>query len=245
MCGEVVHLRQQLRCERLPVRLDPTHRDPAEPHAVIRAQPAHEARALRLAVAPVVGERDLERAVHRLRPRVREEDVVDPVRQDLHERVREREARRVPHLEAGRVVERARRLGDRLGDRRAAVARRSRTRGPRPRRGSGGRRRRDSACPAPRTRMRGFALNARFAVNGIQSASSEGSCFWVGVVNGVGGVIVGSSWGSREDVVRPWPWEVDGACRTAATVHCWLARAPETRNARRKAGRFDYRDEAL
>ena len=118
---QVIHLRQQLRRKRLLVRLDAADRDATEAHAVVAAQPAHEARALRFAARLMVGQRDLQRAVHGLGPRVREEHMVDARGQDPLQLVRELEARRVPHLEARRKVERRSRFGDRVDDRLPAM----------------------------------------------------------------------------------------------------------------------------
>ena len=73
---QVVHARQ-LRAEELAVVDHAAHGDAAEAHAVVAALAADEARARALAAHAVVGERDLERGVHRLRARVGEEHVVE------------------------------------------------------------------------------------------------------------------------------------------------------------------------
>ena len=54
----------------------------------------------------VIGERDLERGVDRLRAGVREEHVIQPGGRDLHHGVGELERRRMSHLERRRVVHR-------------------------------------------------------------------------------------------------------------------------------------------
>ena len=57
-------------------------RDAAEADAVIGALAADEPRARALAARAVIGERDLERRVDRLRPRVAEKDVVEVTRRE-------------------------------------------------------------------------------------------------------------------------------------------------------------------
>jgi hypothetical protein len=114
---------RQLRAEELAVVHHAADRDAAEAHAVVAALAADEARARALATDAVVGERDLERGVHRLGARVGEEHVVEPVGQPLDDLVRQLERSWVAHLERRRVVHLRDLPAHRLGDLASAVAR--------------------------------------------------------------------------------------------------------------------------
>jgi len=63
---DVVRARQQ--DEALPVVDQAAHRDAAEPDPVVALLPTDQPGSLPLAAGAMVGERDLERGVHRLRP---------------------------------------------------------------------------------------------------------------------------------------------------------------------------------
>ena len=85
VAGEVVRVRQvvdarQHRAEQLAVVDHAADGDAAETDAVIAALPTDEARARAFAARAVIGQRDLERGVDRLRAGVREEDVVEALR---------------------------------------------------------------------------------------------------------------------------------------------------------------------
>ena len=162
----------QQRAEHLAVGDDAADRDAAEIDAVIAALAADQAEARAVALGAVIGERDLERGLDRLRAGVGEEDMVDARRHDGDEARGQLEGLRVAHLEGRRVVELARPalaiastiFGRQWPALHAPQARRCR-------RAPGGRRRWCSACPRRATNMRGAFLNCRFAVNGIQKAS--------------------------------------------------------------------------
>ena len=126
--GEVVRVRQvvhtrQTGAEPLAVVHDAADRDAAEAHAVIAAFTADEAGARAFAAGAVVGERDLERGVDGFGTGVREEDVIEPLREPAGHCVRELEAGLVSHLERRRVLHRRDLPTHRLGDFPAAVAR--------------------------------------------------------------------------------------------------------------------------
>jgi hypothetical protein len=90
---------------------------------VVAALAPDEPRPAPLAARPVVGERDLERAVHRLGAGVGEEDVLEPVGREVAHPARELEGLRMPHLEGGRIVELGHLALHGLGDLRPRVAR--------------------------------------------------------------------------------------------------------------------------
>ena len=100
--GQVIHARQH-RAEKLAVIDHAAHGDAAETDAVITTFTADEASPRAFAAHPVIGERDFQGRIDRFRARVREKNVVDPRRQDFHERVGQFECCRVPHLEWRRV----------------------------------------------------------------------------------------------------------------------------------------------
>ncbi len=77
-----------MRAEELAVVDHAADGDAAEADAVVAALAADEAGARAFAAHAVVGERDLQRGVHRLRAGVGEEHVVEPVRQPAHDLVR-------------------------------------------------------------------------------------------------------------------------------------------------------------
>ncbi len=118
---QVIHARQH-GAEELAVVDHAADGDAAEADAVIAALAADQAAARALAAHAVVRDRDLERGVHGLRSRVREEHTVEALGRDLDERARELERDRVPHLERRGVIHLRDLLRDRLGDFPAAVA---------------------------------------------------------------------------------------------------------------------------
>ena len=98
------------------------HGDAAEADAVIAALTADEARARAFAAGAMIGERDLERAVDRLRAGVAVESVVEVARQQGGMARRQLEGLGMAHLERRRVVHLVELLGDRRLDLLAAVA---------------------------------------------------------------------------------------------------------------------------
>jgi hypothetical protein len=125
--GDVVRVRQvvdagQPRAEPLAVVDHAADGNAAETDAVVAALATDQARARAFTTCTLVGERDLERGVDRLRPRVREEDVTQSVRQPVHDVVGELERGRVPHLEGRRVFHGGDLPAHRLRDLLAAVA---------------------------------------------------------------------------------------------------------------------------
>ncbi len=112
----------QKRAEHLAVGDDAADRDAAEIDAVIAAFAADQAEAGAVALHPMVGQRHLERRLHRLRSGIGVEDVVHAFRRDIDEAVRKLEGLRVAELEGRGIIELACLLADRLGDLRPAVA---------------------------------------------------------------------------------------------------------------------------
>ena len=159
------------RAEELAVGDDAADRDAAEADAVIAALAPDQARARAFAAHIVIGERDLERGVDRLRAGIAEEHVVEIARRQRRDPARELERLRMAELEGRRVVE--------LGGLRAGSPRRSDrgcgrhwcTTARRCRRSPRGRRACSSACPWRARSGAARFLKARLAVNGIQKAS--------------------------------------------------------------------------
>ena len=119
--GQVVDAGEQ-RAEEFAVGDDAADRDAAEADAVIAALAADQARARAFAADVVIGERDLERGVDRLRAGIGEEHMVEAGRRQRGDAARELEGLRMGELERGRVVELGRLGADRLDDRVAVVA---------------------------------------------------------------------------------------------------------------------------
>ncbi len=111
------------RAEIAAVVHDPADRDPAEAHAVIAPLATDQPRPAALAARPVIGERDLERAVDRLGARIGEEDMLEPVGREVAHPVRQFEGLGMAHLEGGRIVEFGDLLLHRFGDLRPRMAR--------------------------------------------------------------------------------------------------------------------------
>ena len=113
----------QQRAEELAVVDDAADRDAAEADAVIAALAADQAGARPCAADVVIGQRDLERRVGRLRARVAEEDVVEVARREIGDpRGRAGKPSGWAKLEGRREVELARLPLDRLDDRLAVMA---------------------------------------------------------------------------------------------------------------------------
>ena len=121
-CRQVADVRQQVIEVGVAIRRDTADRDPAESHAVVAAKPTHESRALVIAARLVIGDRDLERRIHRLGAGIGEEDVIQIARRQFGQLRRELKRERVPHVEARGVVERRRPPGDRFDDALPAVS---------------------------------------------------------------------------------------------------------------------------
>ena len=120
---DVIHVRQQLRGKLCFVGGESAHRDPTEAHPVIATLTAYKADAFLVAACLMVGERNLERRVYRLAPRVREEHMVEVAGEHFRQPLGERKREGVPHLKGRRVVERRGRAGDGFANGRAAVPR--------------------------------------------------------------------------------------------------------------------------
>ena len=110
------------RAEEFAVVDDAADRDAAEADAVIAALAADQARARAFAAHIVIGERDLERGVDRLRAGIAEEHVVEIAGRQRGDAARELERLGMGELERRRVVELGRLGADRLHDRIAIVA---------------------------------------------------------------------------------------------------------------------------
>jgi hypothetical protein len=93
---------------------------------MIAALAPDQACARSLADRPLIGDRDLERRVHRLRARTREEDAVQrcggSARSHPREALGKVERDRVAHLKAGRIIHRVELSRDSVGDFAAAMA---------------------------------------------------------------------------------------------------------------------------
>ncbi len=122
MRGRQVRHARQRREDPLVVR-DAADRDAAEVDAVIALLAANEPGPVPLPARLVVGERDLQRGVDALGPRVGEEHMVEALGRHVAQRRRQFESQRMPHLERGRIVQLPRLALDRLGDLRAAMTR--------------------------------------------------------------------------------------------------------------------------
>ena len=109
--------------ELLAVVDDAADRDAAEADAVIAALAADQPHARGVAAHVVIGERDLERGVDRLRAGIAEEHVVEIAGRQRGDAARQLEGLRVRELEGRRVVELARLGLDRFHDRIAIMAR--------------------------------------------------------------------------------------------------------------------------
>ncbi len=93
------------RAEMLAVGDDAADRDAAEIDAVIAALAADQADAAAVALHAVIGERDLQRRVDRLRAGIGEEHMVEALRRDRGQARGKLEHLRMAHLEGRRVVE--------------------------------------------------------------------------------------------------------------------------------------------
>src|SRR5579883_3354280 len=82
---QMIDTRQERSGPHLAVAGDAADRDAPESHAMVGALPADEPRARRLAPRPMIGERDLERGVDRLRAGVGEEHAIEARRCDLRD----------------------------------------------------------------------------------------------------------------------------------------------------------------
>ena len=103
----------QQRAEHLAVADDAADGGAAKADAVIAALAADQADAAALAVDLVIGERDLERGVGRLRAGIAEEHVVEACGRQFRDAAGEFEGLRDAELERRRIVERLGLLGDR------------------------------------------------------------------------------------------------------------------------------------
>ena len=110
------------RAEEFAVVDDAADRDAAEADAVIAALAPDQARARAFAAHVVIGERDLERGVDRLRAGIGEEHMVERAGRHRRHPARQLEGLGVGELEGRRVVELGRLRLDGLDDRVAVVA---------------------------------------------------------------------------------------------------------------------------
>ena len=127
IAGEVVGVADMVdareeRAEHLAVGDDAADRDAAEIDAVIAPLAADQAEPAALAARPMIGKRDLEGRLDRLRAGIGEEDVVDALRRELDEARGELEGLGMAHLEGRRIVELGNLALDGLHDLRAAMA---------------------------------------------------------------------------------------------------------------------------
>ena len=127
LLGAIVGRRQmidagQQRAEEFAVADDAADRDAAEADAVIAALAADQARARAFAADVVIGERDLERGVDRLRSGIAEEHMIEVLRRQRRHPARQLERLRMRKLKRRRVVELGRLRADRRDDRIAVVS---------------------------------------------------------------------------------------------------------------------------
>ena len=108
--------------EKLAIRAEAAHRDAAEVDAVVAALAPDEPEASVVAARAVIGERDLERAVDRLRTGVREKHALEALRRDRREPLGKIEGERMTHLERRCEVHLRGLALDRLHDLRPAMA---------------------------------------------------------------------------------------------------------------------------
>ena len=125
--ADMVDAGQQHGAEDLAVGRDAAHRHAAEVHAVIAALATDQPGAMAIATRAVVGQRDLQCGVGRLRPGVGEEHPIQPRRRQLRNLAGEGNGAVIGDLETHAVVERGNLLLHRRDDGRMAVAQ---TRGP-------------------------------------------------------------------------------------------------------------------
>ncbi len=118
---QVVDPRQQ-GAEGAAVVRHAADRDATEADAVISQFAADQARARALADGALVGQRDLQRSVHRLRARVGEEHPAEPGGGDVAELLGQLEGQRMTHLEGRREVHLCDLPADRFADFASAVA---------------------------------------------------------------------------------------------------------------------------
>src|SRR6187399_1029461 len=102
------------RAEPFAIVGNTANRGAAEIDAVIAALASDQPRLRRVAICPMKGERNLERRLHRLGPRVGEEHVVEARRSDIDEFRRALEGPRMTHLERAGEIELADLLADSL-----------------------------------------------------------------------------------------------------------------------------------
>src|SRR5947209_13235148 len=93
------------RAEELAVVDDAANRDAAETNPVIAALAADQAGAGALAADVMIGKRDLERGVDRLRAGIAEEHVIEIAGRQRRDTARQLESIRMGELERRRVVE--------------------------------------------------------------------------------------------------------------------------------------------
>src|SRR5262245_10121246 len=126
LLGAIVGRRQMVdtgkqRAEEFAVGDDAADRDAAEADAVIAALAADQARARAFAVDVVIGDRNLERGVDRLRSGIAKENMIEVFRCERTDPARQLERLRMRELKGRRVVEFGRLRADRRDDRIAIV----------------------------------------------------------------------------------------------------------------------------
>ena len=127
VAGEIVGVAEMVdageqRAEPFAVVGDAADRGAAEIDAVIAALAADQPHLRGVALGPVIGERDLERGLDRLRAGVGEEHMVEAGRGDVDELRGAFEGAWMAHLEGAGEIELADLLADRLDDLRPAMA---------------------------------------------------------------------------------------------------------------------------
>ena len=127
LLGAIIGRRQmvdagQQRAEELAVADNAADRDAAEADAVIAALASDQARARAFAADVVIGERDLERGVDRLRSGIAEEHMIEVFRRQRRDAARQLERLRMRKLERRGIVELGRLRADRGDDRIAVVS---------------------------------------------------------------------------------------------------------------------------
>ncbi len=111
VAGEIVGVADMIDARKMRRELPAVVDDAADRHAaetdpMIAALAADQAGARRLAGGTVIGQRDLQRGIDRLRTGIGEEDAVEPLGRDRRQLLGEIERDRMAHLERRRIIQR-------------------------------------------------------------------------------------------------------------------------------------------